>query len=246
MALPIIIPFYKDQVQLDKCVAAIGAQDTPSEPWIYDNNVDNRYYTKAQNLGLKRALKEGLEFAVCGTQDVYMRPDCVTQMLKFMREHPRCAFAGPKQVLAADEDYIIHGGCTIAYPGGRHYYGRKSLGQCNVSAKMPWVNGAIIFCRMEAVIEIGLMDEGMLMIGSDSDWCYTARARNWEVWYVAEAEVIHEAGVSSKPTAAMQPIFTNDMNYWRDKWIGSGLHARLFYEFAPKGTPIQQGSFQIG
>jgi GT2 family glycosyltransferase len=99
---------------------------------------------------------------------------------------------------------------------------------------------------MEAVIEIGLMDEGMLMIGSDSDWCYTARARGWEVWYVAEAEVVHEAGVSSKPTAAMQPIFKNDMDYWRDKWIGSALHTRLFAEFAPKGTPMVQGSFQIG
>src|SRR5579862_5463805 len=236
MAVPVIIPYYKNKDQLDKCLAALAAQDSPVEPWVYDNSIENLYYTKAENAGLKRAIKEGREFAVCCTQDVYMRPNTISNMLEFFRTHPRCAIGGPKQVLAADEDYIIHAGCTIAYPAGRHHWGRKSQGHHTKSAKMPWINGACMFARMDAVIEFGLMDENMLMLGSDSDWCYTARARGWEVWYIAETEVIHEAGVSSKPTAALQPLFATDMNFWREKWVGSTLHARLDQEFAAQAN----------
>jgi GT2 family glycosyltransferase len=233
MPVPYIIPFYKNQRQLDLCLAALAKQDEPTEPWIWDNNTNNLYYTKAQNLGLKAAAKKGEEFAVIGTQDCYLKPGAVAGMVKFMREHPRCAICGPKQLLASDEDVIIHAGCTIAYPAGQHLGGRKSKGECTVSKKTPWVNGACMFARMEALQEIGLMDENMLMLGSDSDWCYTARARQWEIWYCAEAECIHEAGVSSRGASPeLIRIFQADMAYWRDKWVGSALFARLAMEYA--------------
>jgi GT2 family glycosyltransferase len=70
------------------------------------------------------------------------------------------------------------------------------------------------------------------MLGSDSDWCYTARARQWEVWYVAEAVCLHEVGVSNRGgSPELMKIFQNDMGYWRDKWVGSALFARLATEF---------------
>jgi GT2 family glycosyltransferase len=234
MPVPILIPFYKDQRQLDLCLAALAKQDTPADPWIHDNSVENLYYTIALNRLLKRAIKEGHEFAVLLNQDCYFRPDCLRQMLQFMNTHPRCALAGIKQLSASNPDQIVHGGCTVAYPAGRHFGGLKSKGDCSVSNKMPWINGAAVIARLDAVIEFGLMDENMKMIGSDSDWCFTARARGWEVWYCAEAETVHEVGVSARPTSAdLIKIFQADMNYWRDKWIGSALYTRLSWEFDP-------------
>jgi GT2 family glycosyltransferase len=232
MSVPFIIPFYKDQRQLDQCVAAIAKQEEATEPWIWDNNKDNLYYTKAENLGLKAAFKQGQEFAIAGTQDVYLKQGAVAGLVKFMREHPRCALAGPKQLLASDEDFIIHAGCTIAYPAGQHLSGRKSRNECTVSRRVPWINGACMMARMEAIQEIGLMDENMLMLGSDSDWCYTARARKWEVWYCAQAECVHEVGVSNRGgSPELMKLFQADMLYWRDKWVGSPLFARLATEF---------------
>jgi len=231
--IPFIVPFYKNQEQLDKCTAAIRAQTVPTEPWIQDNNVNNLYYTKAENVGLRAAVKAGCEFAICGTQDVYMRPDCVEALVQCMRDHPRCGIAGPKQLLASNEDVIVHAGGTIVYPAGHHHGGLVSRGDGAKSAKMAWVNGALMFVRIEAMLEFGIMDENMLMLGSDSDWCYSARARNWEVWYCAESVCLHEVGVSNRGgSPELVKIFQNDMGYFRDKWIGSALFARLATEFA--------------
>lgn len=233
MPVPFIVPFYKNQRQLDLCLAALAKQEEPAEPWVWDNSVNNIYITEAFNRGLKWAFSKGHEFAILGTQDCYLKPGAVAGMLSFMRSHPRCAIAGIKQLLASDEDMIIHAGCTIAYPAGQHIGGRKSLGECTVSKKMPWVNGTCMIARMEAVQEFGLMDQNMLLLGLESDWCYTARSRKWEVWYCADAECAHEVGVSNRgATPEMVKIFQADMAYWRDKWVGSALFARLATEFA--------------
>jgi len=246
MAVPVLIPFYKNQRQLDLCLAALAKQDSPVEARVHDNSVENLYYTAALNLGLKRAIKEGHEFVILLNQDCYLRPDAAGRMLEFMKAQPRCALAGIKQVSAGNEDQIIHGGCTVAYPAGRHHSGLKSRGDCCVNKKMPWVNGACIIARLDAVIEFGLMDQNMKMIGSDSDWCYTARARGWEVWYCAEAETVHEVGVSARPPSAeMVKMFQADMNYWRDKWIGSALYTRLSWEFDQPQPMAQFGAAAV-
>jgi GT2 family glycosyltransferase len=232
MPIPFIIPFYKDRRQLDLCMEALKQQDGLVEPWIWDNTVNNIYYTKAANLGLKAAIKSGQEFAITATQDCYLKPGAVAAMIEFMRTHPRCGLAGIKQLYAANPDVIYHAGCTIAYPAGQHIGGRVSRGDCTTSRKMPWVNGTCIMARIDAVLEFGLMDENLLMLCCDSDWCYTARARNWEVWYCAEAECLHEVGVSAKTTSpVLIKIFQTDTAHFRDKWIGSGLFARLATEF---------------
>jgi GT2 family glycosyltransferase len=232
MAVPFIIPFYKDRRQLDLCLGALAQQEEPTEPWVWDNTVNNLYCTKPFNMGLKWAIGKGHEFAIVGTQDCYLKPGATAGMLAFMRSHPRCGLAGIKQLLAADEDIIVHAGCTVAYPAGKHIGGRKSRGECTVSRKTPWVNGTCVIARLEAVLEFGLMDENMRMLGIDSDWCYTARARNWEVWYCAEAECLHEVGVSNRGASPeLEKIFVADMTYWRDKWVGSALFARLATEF---------------
>ncbi|HSZ56437.1 MAG TPA: glycosyltransferase family 2 protein [Tepidisphaeraceae bacterium] len=224
----VVIPAYKAPQRLEKCLAALRAQTAPVQVYVHDNSAQNIGFTAAVNVGLKRALKSGDEFALVLNQDVYLRPDGIEKLTAFMRSHPRCAIAGVKQFDDKDADIVQHGGCGAAYPYGAHIRGRKSQGDCAVSLPMPWVNGAIMAARLEAVTEFGLMDQNMFLIGSDSDWCYTARLRGWEVWYCAEVEVIHEGGVTcGAPVLELQPGFLRDMTYWRDKWVGTKVFERL-------------------
>ena len=225
--LPVIIPAFKKPEQLERCLAALRAQTTPVEPFVHDNNADNIGFTRAVNRGLRHAFDRREPFAIILNQDCYLRPDAVEHMLDFMNRKSRCAIGGPKQVSSLDEDAIIHGGCTQAFPFGKHITGRASNDDCNISAPMPWVNGACMIARMDAVLDFGLMDENMFLIGSDSDWCYTARLRNWEVWYIADAICVHEQGASAKAPPEMLESMRKDMTYWRDKWVGSAAFSRL-------------------
>ncbi len=222
-----VIPFYKNQRQLDTCVAHLRQQTRPVTPWIHDNSTENLGFTRAVNLGLKAAIRAGHTYVLALNQDVYLDPRAVEGVVDFMERTPRCAIAGIRQRSSQNPDHVIHAGCTMAYPTGLHITGLASRGAGSVSAKMPWVNGAVLAARIEALLDFGTMDENMFLFGSDSDWCYTARARNWEVWYCAQADCIHEVGTSQNPTVESSNHFHRDMAYWQEKWLGSALFKRL-------------------
>jgi GT2 family glycosyltransferase len=222
-----VIPFYKRQDQLDRCLAALAASTHPVTTWVHDNSVENLGFTRAVNRGLSAAADGGFDFVLVLNQDCYLRPTAVAALVRLVRERPACAIAGLKQLHGSDPDLIVHGGCTDAYPVGKHEVGRVSAGNHAADRPMPWVNGAAMFARMSAVREFGQMDPNLVMIGSDSDWCYTARARGWEVWYCAAAEAVHEMGVSfAGPGPEMRRVFESDQNWWRMKWI-SGTYRQL-------------------
>ena len=230
-----IIPFYRNRAQLDRCLAALAAQQpAPPDVFVHDNSVVNVGFTRAVNLGLAEALRRGFPYALILNQDCYLRPAALAQLVRFMDARPRCAIAGARQVASCDEDFIMHGGCGAAFPAGRHVTGRKSRGDCAESRLMPWVNGACVAARLKAVADFGPLDERMFLVGSDADWCYAARARGWEVWYCADAECVHEFGASARPPdEATRRVMLKDMLYWRDKWVDAPLYRRLSEDAAP-------------
>jgi GT2 family glycosyltransferase len=247
--LPVIIPFYKNKEQLEKCQKALEGQAVRVE--VFDDSEFGNGFTKAVNYGLRTLLRhdewakrESLlgfgpkaewKYAIALNQDCYLKPDAIEKMVSFMDAHPRCAIAGIKQLSSKDEDFIIHGGTFECFPAGRHEVGRVSRGECDVSKQVPWVNGACMIVRLEAILEIGLMDENMKMFGSDADWSLTARARGWETWYIANAVCVHEQGVSQSRTAEMEKTFERDMIAFRSKWIDGDLFRELTLEVLKAG-----------
>ncbi len=235
--IPVIIPFYKNKEQLERCKAALEVQThKPYTVQVVDDSETQNGFTKTLNSGVKPWFVEGIvapedfPYILLVNQDCYLKPDAIEKMVSFMDSHPRCAIAGIKQLSSQDEDAIIHGGTFECFPAGRHEGGRVSRGDCNVSKQVPWVNGACMIVRLEAILEIGLMDESMKMFCSDADWSLTARARGWETWYIADAVCVHEQGVSKSMTPEMGKVFEKDSVIFRDKWITGELYKDLTLE----------------
>lgn len=231
MRVGFIIPAYKNPEQLEKCLRAIDNQETEHQYdiFVHDNDENNIGFTKVINLGLKKF--NDYDYTVALNQDCYIETTFVDKLVKFMEEHPKCFISGVKQLSIEDNDYIVHGGCTQAYPNGRHIGGRKSQNSCSVSKKMPWINGACMIVNMSLLPVVGNMDENYFLVGSDSDWCYTANMKNTEVWYCADIEVIHEMGISASNEPGPMDVYKMlDMVYFRDKWIVDGLFREISQE----------------
>lgn len=229
----VCIPVYKSPEKLTKCRQALLDQTHNGSISIleHDNNDTNLGFTVAVNKMLKDAVTAQMEYAVVLNQDCYLKPDAIEKMVAFMDSHPKCFIGSIKQLSDQNEDLIIHGGTVDAYPYGKHIGGYVSKGNCNVNKRMPWANMACVIVRLENIVDVGLMDPNYFLIGSDSDWSFTARARGYEVWYIADAVCVHEQGVSGGDTSdALNKAMVRDMLYFRSKWIGSDLFKELSLE----------------
>lgn len=232
MNLFVLIPFYQDVDALNKCKARLETQI--GHYLIVSEDEVGSGFTANVNKGLKTILRHPAfsfetSVVVILNQDCELLPGALESVIRLLRETPKAGLVGIKQ-LALDGDSITHGGTLEAYPTGRHIGGKKSLGDCTESKKVPWVNFACVGIRAQVIQECGLLDETMFMFGSDSDYSYTARARGWECWYCAEAEAIHEGGASSGKDPKMGKILRHDMIRWRDKWFGSEVYRDLTLE----------------
>jgi len=233
--IPVIIPSYRKPEQLARCVAHLEAQTVEVETFIRDNSVDNIYFTAAINEGLNRYLDDDCRYILILNQDMYLQPNAVEEMVRFMDSHLQCGIGTPLQLHSENPDYVVYAGCLEAFPFGKHQQG--PITDFAEDAPLFWGNGACMILRKQMIREIGLLDKNLVFIGSDSDYCFTARARGWQVWRIASARGVHEHGASGAVAdTGLDQIKINDMLYFGRKWLTGGLYRELAAE-GDKCTP---------
>lgn len=186
---------------------------------------DNIGYVKGNNLALKRLEMRdcGLsdeqqspisnpssQFVWLLNPDTIIHPGATKALLDFMESHPRCGLCGPK-LLNADGS-LQHG--AFALPGliqlalethpllWRFRNGRLDGRYAPEQFDGPPFRvghplGAAMFARVEAIKQVGLLDEDFEMYSEEVDWAARMHATGWEVWCVPQAVVTHIGGASS-------------------------------------------------
>ncbi len=227
--IPTIIPYYKNKAQLEKCISHLKAQTTTVEIFVRDNSEDNIYFTAAVNEGLKHYLNHQCKYMMILNQDMYLEPTAVAEMVTFLDAHSKCGIGTPLQLHPENPNYVICAGSYEAFPFGKHEHGE--LSKFSDDSKLYWGNGACMIFRKEMVQEIGLLDENLVFLGSDSDYCFTARSRGWEVWRIFRARGIHEHGASGAVSDINIGILKlNDMIYFGHKWLTGDTYKALAYD----------------
>lgn len=168
------------------------------------------------NLGFARANNLALPDAT-GTVVALLNPDTVcppgslNRLVGFLNRRPRAAVVGPRLVDERERPTLSWG----FFPRARDHWlgfldpkrlwlrgalGRRiavAPGRQEPSRPVDYVTGACFLIRREALDAVGNLDERFFMYFEETDWCYRAQAAGWEVWYCAEAEVMHLEGRSA-------------------------------------------------
>ena len=98
------------------------------------------------------------------------------------------------------------------------------------------INGAFMLCRMDAVRDVGLLDEGYWLYMEDLDWCHRFWDAGWSVFYEPAGVALHVKGGSSGARRA----FRQEVAFHR------GM-ARFYRRFnAPKHHPIFNAVIFVG
>lgn len=226
--IPVIIPFYKNRDQLDKCLEHLRNQTVRAQVYIHDNTDENIYFTRAVNVGLRAFLKSDPEepYIIILNQDMYLETGAVEEMVKFMDGTPDCGIGMPLQLSSKKPDEVIFAGGVGTYPIGTAAVGPLAVFRDN--NQLRWASACCWIMRTAMLREIGLLDENMQLVGSDSDYCFTARSRGFQIWNIVRARGVHEGGASkehgSNELCARKIL---DMNYYARKWITGELFQTL-------------------
>ena len=231
--LQVVIPLYGDYEEKYAPVkAALVEMDVRVLRCIDDVGEG---FTKTVNRGLRDALS-GYWSSRWGKNDVMLAPyvwvlnqDAVplpgsdTALIEFMETHPKCGIVASMQVHPEDEDFITYGGSGAVVPGV-HFSGHISEGQHLEPKMMQWANGASMLLRVAMLEEIGLLDENLINLASDSDLSFRARWAGWQVWYEPKSRVKHTLSFSANPPDALKFSAHMDIMRFQGKYQGEMWH----------------------
>ncbi len=140
--------------------------------------------------------------------DTIVRPGAVSELVRFLRGHPRAGIAGSRldngegrveysahQLPQLWHEFDIEAGLGVF---------RRLLRTDRISVppgegprRCGWVSGACMMVRREVFERVGLLDEGYMLYFDEVDLCRRANLAGFEVWYVPAAEVTHLGGKST-------------------------------------------------
>lgn len=195
-------------------------------------NADNRLYAAGNNQGARAATGE---FVCLLNSDTEVRPGALDALVDFLRAHADYGAVAPRLV---NPDGSVQHACqnfpTLLsalcfdsvwgrFPPGRWVEDRylmrgfDHLGSRDV-AQPP---GACFLMRRQEYLELGGLDEDLALFFNDVDLCRRLWRRGRRIRYLAEAEVLHHRGASTRSFTRMLVIWhRNRLTYYRKHYGG--------------------------
>jgi hypothetical protein len=184
----------------------------------------NLGFAGGNNAGIKQA--KGKYYLIMNS-DIAIWDNAFKKMVDFMENNPKAGITGPR-LLSPDGSlqYFVYEFPTpqvLFYrrtPLSRFKFAKRAIHKYLMTnwdhlrnRKVDWVQGSCMIVRNSAVEKIGLMDERYFMFLEDTDWCRRFSKAGYEVWYLADTEIIHYHGRASSVGKFYMALFN------RMSWI---------------------------
>ena len=178
-------------------------------------NKENSGYTGGNNLGIKRAIEEGVDYILILNNDTkVVNPNFLYKMTERMNEKPSVGIMGPK-VFGSDgivQETILFVPTLLNSIRESLFFKihRKTKKNYNVAQFVETVSGVCWLIRRRVIQNIGLLDEDYFMYGEEQDYCYRAEKAGWNIMYYPVESVVHykEPENKNKPRTYRQYTYT--------------------------------------
>ena len=152
------------------------------------------------NLGLSKAIDAGFQYILLINNDTILAPNCMSSLVQAADIRPKAGLLTAKIYYAAEEDRIWSVGGRI------HTWNLEIInkgddeidtGQWDSPRLIDFAPLCGVLLRGDLLKKIGYLDEGFFLYYEDMDFCLRARSAGFELWFVPEANILHEVSTSS-------------------------------------------------
>lgn len=206
-------------------------------------NEENFGFAKANNIALKEAKGE---FILLLNPDTIIEENTFDVMINFFHKNEEIGLAGCKVL---NPDGTLQLACRRSFPSpwvafskivglANFFPNSKFFSKYNLtylssesSYEVDAVSGSFMFFRKKVYEQVGGLDEVFFMYGEDLDFCYRVKKNGWKNFYVADTQIIHFKGESTKRSSIDEiKFFYESMEIFVRKHFMFPFIAILFLE----------------
>jgi len=234
-------------------------------------NRENVGYPTANNLGLELLgvttanIEQRPRYCLLLNPDTEVPSNAFEFLVDYLDANPEVAIVGPRLMML---DGQLDLACRRAFPSpevsayrmlglSRLFPSSPRFARYNMTflpedqiAEVDSVVGAFMMVRVEAVNQVGLMDERFWMYGEDLDWAKRMKDVGWKVVYNPDITVLHVKRASSRYSRRAQVEFYRAMLIFYYKHYSSStskpMHWLVLFGIAIKGRRSIIGDILAG
>jgi len=199
---------------------------------------DIKFISNRENIGMGAGNNVGIKAArgkyiVIMNPDTVVFPDTFVKLYDFMEINPAVGMAGPKQyspdMIVQDSCYRWYGPFTTLYrrtPLKRLRCAQKDIDRFimkdfdhNSTKEVDWLMGSFLFCRADALKQIGYFDERFFLYFEDTDLAKRFWQNNWKVIYYPDAGITHYHARQSAQAPWYKFFSTSAGRYHFISWV---------------------------
>lgn len=164
-------------------------------------NKENLGFAKAVNQALRQA--QG-EYILLLNPDIKVKKNALKKLIKFAKNHPEAGIIGARLL---NPDGTTQGSCfpklSIANAIKEFWLGQKGVFEkyaprTQKPVEVEAVVGACMLIAKKVIEKVGFFDERYFLYFEDLDYCRRVKKSGWKVYYLPEAEFIHDHGAAGK------------------------------------------------
>ena len=161
----------------------------------------NLGFAEGNNLGLRRALDLGCDYALLLNNDTVVDPDMMSELVRAAESRPDAGALCPLVYFADPPDLVWYAGA--AFDPARGYgdphvgYRVRDVGQFSEVVEVGRAVGAAMLVPRAVMERVGLLDGGLFLLVEDVDWSLRMRAAGYRLYLVPGAKVWHRVSAAS-------------------------------------------------
>lgn len=219
---------------------------------------DNGGYAAGNNMGIRRALRDGADAVLVLNNDLILDPGCVAALTDALVRNPAWGIAAPLSLLAGAGDVVdFFTGEVLLDHAALHATGRDEPrdGRFTRPAETGYVTGSAMLIRREVFERTGLLDERYFLVWEDVDYSLRVRNAGYVLGVDPAAIVRHARSASFGDEASpLQRYFfvRNPYLLLRThlrpprRWAAEARATRRYLAWARTGNPAVRRAITLG
>jgi GT2 family glycosyltransferase len=161
----------------------------------------NLGFAEGNNVGLRRALESGADYAFLLNNDTIVEPGLLKALVAEAERHPDTGAVCPLIYYDEARDLIWYAGAMFDPRKGRnrsHFgYRETDAGRYAQVREVTHATGAAMLVPRHVIEEVGLLDPDLFLQVEDVDWSLRICAAGYRILFVPSGRVWHRVSVST-------------------------------------------------
>ncbi|WP_294470645.1 glycosyltransferase family 2 protein [uncultured Bacteroides sp.] len=193
----------------------------------------NRGFSGGNNLGIKVA---NGQYIFLINNDTYVESDGFHNLIERLESGKNIGAVSPKIRFAFPPQNIQFAGftplSTITIRNEVVGFGHPDDGSFDTAHTTPYLHGAALMVKREAIEKVGLMPEVYFLYYEEVDWCTRMTDAGYELWYEPRCTVFHKESQSTGQLSKLRTYYMtrNRLLYTRRNRTGSQRLLSIFYQ----------------